>query len=59
MKQQLQARMDELKAELETGHQMLQELEEKRNNLGYTVTRITGAIQILEELLARGEEEAQ
>jgi hypothetical protein len=59
MKQQLQARMDELKAELETGHQMLQELEEKRNNLGYTVTRITGAIQVLEELLARGEEDAQ
>ncbi|MFM9327192.1 hypothetical protein D3C81_1963660 [compost metagenome] len=59
MKQQLQARMEELKAELETGHQMLQELEEKRNNLGYTVTRITGAIQVLEELLARGEEDAQ
>lgn len=51
--------MEELKAELETGHQMLQELEEKRNNLGYTVTRITGAIQVLEELLARGEEDAQ
>lgn len=59
MKQQLQARMEELKAELETGNQMLQELEEKRNHLGYTVTRITGAIQVLEELLARGEEDAQ
>jgi peptidoglycan hydrolase CwlO-like protein len=58
MKQQIQSRVDELKAELETGHQMLQDLDEKRSNLGYTITRISGAIQALEELLAR-EEEAQ
>lgn len=57
MKEQLQTRVNELKAELETGHQMLQELDEKRNNLGYTITRISGAIQVLEELLASGEED--
>lgn len=57
MKEQLQTRVNELKAELETGHQMLQELDEKRNNLGYTITRISGAIQVLEELLAGGEED--
>ncbi|MFD2878885.1 hypothetical protein ACFTAO_27620 [Paenibacillus rhizoplanae] len=42
MKEQLEARMNELKAELETGRQMIQELDEKRTNLGYTLTRISG-----------------
>ncbi|MNI52397.1 hypothetical protein D3C73_1071720 [compost metagenome] len=55
MKEQLEARMNELKAELEAGRQMMQELDEKRSNLGYTLTRISGAIQVLEELAA-GEE---
>ncbi|WP_379150969.1 hypothetical protein [Paenibacillus sp. sgz5001063] len=57
MKEQLETRMKELKAELESGRQMMQELDEKRSNLGYAMTRISGAIQVLEELAA-GEEEA-
>ncbi|AIQ42144.1 hypothetical protein MKZ24_18190 [Paenibacillus sp. FSL R7-0297] len=59
MKEQLEARMNELKAELESGRQMIQELDEKRTNLGYTLTRISGAIQVLEELIAAEEESVQ
>ncbi|MNY63314.1 hypothetical protein D3C86_2002520 [compost metagenome] len=59
MKEQLAARMKELKAELESGRQMLQELDEKRSNLGYAMTRISGAIQVLEELSAGEEESVQ
>ncbi|MFC6650228.1 hypothetical protein ACFSQ7_20930 [Paenibacillus rhizoplanae] len=59
MKEQLEARMNELKAELETGRQMIQELDEKRTNLGYTLTRISGAIQVLEELAGAEEESVQ
>ncbi|ETT33896.1 hypothetical protein MKX42_14340 [Paenibacillus sp. FSL R7-0204] len=59
MKEQLEARMNELKAELESGRQMIQELDEKRTNLGYTLTRISGAIQVLEELAAAEEESVQ
>ncbi|MNC31763.1 hypothetical protein D3C75_800960 [compost metagenome] len=59
MKEQLEARMKELKAELESGRQMMQELDEKRSNLGYAMTRISGAIQVLEELSAGEEESVQ
>ncbi|OKP86036.1 hypothetical protein A3844_14885 [Paenibacillus helianthi] len=59
MKEQLEARMNELKAELESGRQMMQELDEKRSNLGYAMTRISGAIQVLEELAAGEEESVQ
>ncbi|MRN57168.1 hypothetical protein [Paenibacillus monticola] len=59
MKEQLEARMNELKAELESGRQMIQELDEKRTNLGYTLTRISGAIQVLEELVAGEAESVQ
>ncbi|WP_238652813.1 hypothetical protein [Paenibacillus piscarius] len=59
MKEQLEARMNELKAELEAGRQMIQELDEKRTQLGYTLTRISGAIQVLEELAAAEEAPVQ
>lgn len=59
MKEQVEARMNELKAELESGRQMMQELDEKRSTLGYTITRISGAIQVLEELVAGEEESVQ
>lgn len=59
MKEQLETRMNELKAELESGRQMMQELDEKRSNLGYAMTRISGAIQVLEELSAGEEESVQ
>ncbi|MGN7760599.1 hypothetical protein [Paenibacillus sp. 22594] len=59
MKEQLETRVKELKAELESGRQMMQELDEKRSNLGYAMTRISGAIQVLEELAAGEEESVQ
>ncbi|KWX88932.1 hypothetical protein AMQ83_03675 [Paenibacillus riograndensis] len=59
MKEQLEARMNELKAELESGRQMMQELDEKRSNLGYAMTRISGAIQVLLEFADVDEESVQ
>lgn len=59
MKEQVEARINALKAELESGRQMMQELDEKRNNLGYTIMRISGAVQVLEELVAEEVESVQ
>lgn len=55
MKAQIEARIEELKMELDSGKKVMKELEEKRTNILYTLLRINGAIQVLEEL-ARGEE---
>lgn len=52
MKEQLEDRLKDLKQEFEAGEKMLQELEMKRNNLQQTLLRISGAIQVLEEVLA-------
>jgi len=52
MREQLEQRVGELKAELEKGQQMLAELEGKEAELRQTLLRISGAIQVLEELLA-------
>jgi predicted nuclease with TOPRIM domain len=52
MKEQLAQRLQELKAEYEAGQKMLAELETKQANLQQTLLRISGAIQVLEELLA-------
>ena len=57
MREQLQKRLEELKAEFEAGQQMLNELETKRESLRQTLLRISGAIQILEEELAKAKEE--
>jgi hypothetical protein len=38
-------RINELKAELESGKKIMDELEIKRANLGQTILRISGAIQ--------------
>ena len=59
MKDQLEQRLTELKAEFEAGQQMLAELESKQANLEKTLLRIGGAIQVLEEELAKGSESAQ
>ena len=55
MKAQLQQRLKELKAEFESGHQMLAELETKQVNVRESLLRISGAIQVLEEVLAKGD----
>lgn len=56
MREQLQKRLEELRAELEAGQKMLTELEVKRESLRQTVLRISGAVQILEEELAKAAE---
>lgn len=64
MKEQLEERLRELKADFETGQQQLAELEGKQTELRQTMLRISGAVQVLEEELARstqtgdGEEES-
>jgi len=48
---QLEARLDSLKRELATGQQMAANLDQQRVNLEQNMLRISGAIQLLEELL--------
>jgi hypothetical protein len=54
MQEQIQARLEALKKELETGQAELQKVEMQRKYLHETVLRISGAVQVLEELLAEG-----
>jgi prefoldin subunit 5 len=58
MREQVEQRVSELKAELRKGQQMLTELEAKEAELRQTLLRISGAIQVLEELLADGPQAA-
>jgi predicted nuclease with TOPRIM domain len=55
MREQIQARLEALKNELENGQAELQKVEAQRTYLHETLLRISGAIQALEELLAEGE----
>lgn len=57
MKKQIKERLEQLKAEYESGQKMLADLETQESNLRTTMLRISGAIQVLEELLAKAEEE--
>lgn len=57
MKQQLEQRLKSLKTEFESGQQVMQELEAKQASLRDTLLRISGAIQVLEEELAKAEED--
>lgn len=56
MKQQLEQRLNQLKAEFESGQKSLAELESQQMNLRNTMLRISGAIQVLEEELAKSNE---
>ncbi len=58
MKEQIELRVNELKAELEAGQKVTEELEIQRSNITYTLLRITGAIQVLEELVQKDEASA-
>lgn len=51
MRDQIEQRLQQLKTEYESGQRMLAELTEKEAQLRQTMLRITGAIQVLEELL--------
>lgn len=50
MQEKIEARLAELRAEFESGQRMLAELDEKRDRLRESLLRISGAIQVLEEM---------
>jgi len=51
MQAQVEQRLAELRSEYQAGQKMLADLEAKQANLQQTLLRISGAIQVLEELL--------
>ena len=51
MREQLEKRLDELKTEYDQGEKMLSDLDARREQVRQTLLRISGAVQILEELL--------
>jgi len=55
MREEIQARLEELKKELETGQAQLQQVDMQRTYLHETVLRISGGVQVLEELLRDGQ----
>lgn len=52
MKQQLTERLEQLKQEQQAGQKMLADLDTRQLDLQQTLLRISGAIQVIEELLA-------
>ena len=52
MKEQMQQRLEELRSELAKGRELAQNLQRQQSELGEQMARISGAIQVLEELLA-------
>ena len=53
MREQLEQRLGELKAEFESGQRQLAELDAQAAQLRQTLLRISGAIQVLEEELSK------
>lgn len=53
MHDQVQRRLAELKSEFETGQARLLDLERQEAHLRETMLRISGAIQVLEELVSQ------
>jgi hypothetical protein len=53
MRAQLQQRLQELQQEFQTGQARLRDLEQEEARLRDTLLRISGAIQVLDEELAR------
>jgi uncharacterized coiled-coil protein SlyX len=58
MREMIEARLAELRAEAAKGEQALMELDTKRAELGRMMLRISGAVQVLEETLAMADESA-
>jgi predicted nuclease with TOPRIM domain len=54
MRDEVQARLELLRKEWETGRARLTELERQQAQLSETMLRISGAIQVLEELVGEG-----
>jgi predicted nuclease with TOPRIM domain len=53
MREQLQQRLEQLRQEFEAGQKMLTDMEAKQASLRETLLRISGAVQVLEEELAK------
>ena len=58
MREQIKNRIESLRAEYRSGQEMLAELEAREAGLKLTLTRISGAIQVLEELLQENQSAA-
>ena len=58
MHQQIQSRIEALRKEMEVGQARMQELERQVGQLRDTMLRISGAIQVLEELQAEAAQAA-
>lgn len=56
MRDQIERRLQELRHEYEAGTKLLSELESRRANIQATLTRISGAIQVLEEELSKADQ---
>jgi len=52
VQEQIESRLDELKQEFTRGQARFQELEAQQSALRETLLRISGAIQVLDEVLA-------
>jgi len=59
MREQLEERLVSLKSELEAGERVLADLEARRASLTKTLLRISGAVQVLEEELAKAGQAGQ
>jgi hypothetical protein len=55
MQEHVAARLEQLRQEYQTGQQMLASLEAQQLDLQQTLLRLSGAIQVLEELLTSAE----
>ncbi|MGH6839736.1 MAG: peroxiredoxin family protein [Methylocella sp.] len=55
MREQMQTRLEALRKEFETGQAEFEKVERQRTYLRETMLRISGAVQVLEELLAEGQ----
>jgi hypothetical protein len=53
MREQVEQRLQELKSEFESGQKLLAELDAKQTHLRSSLLRISGAMQVLEELLSQ------
>lgn len=53
MKDQLENRLEELRAELESGQRVLADLQAKETQIRDTLSRLQGAIQVIEEELGK------
>ncbi|HEX2477882.1 MAG TPA: hypothetical protein VHK45_01295 [Geminicoccaceae bacterium] len=56
MREQIERRLQELRQEYEAGTKLLGDLDSRRANIQATLTRISGAIQVLEEELAKADQ---